>query len=226
MCNSDIHTSVSHFMEIQQKEKESLAAYTHRFKREANRCNFDNNAATIQIFVKGLKNAHTLAEHFYKKGPQNLADAISEVEKLQAAQQLTTTLLPSSMVNVMSSEDDKCFQCQEPGHMACHCPNIRCFNCNEYGHVTVDCPDRIPPSGIPACHKRHHSSIRHQTRLTSKHCHRDRHRFSRSRSHSFTHRYRSHSCNNSHRSHSRSYHGMPPQKHIMTSILKYLSLLM
>ena len=29
LCNSDIHTSVSHFMEIQQKEKESLAAYIH-----------------------------------------------------------------------------------------------------------------------------------------------------------------------------------------------------
>ena len=29
ICNSDIHTSVSHFMEIQQKEKESLAAYIH-----------------------------------------------------------------------------------------------------------------------------------------------------------------------------------------------------
>ena len=27
--NSDIHTSVSHFVEIQQKEKESLAAYIH-----------------------------------------------------------------------------------------------------------------------------------------------------------------------------------------------------
>ena len=33
ICNSDIHTSVSCFMEIQQKEKESLAAYIHQFKR-------------------------------------------------------------------------------------------------------------------------------------------------------------------------------------------------
>ena len=37
ICNSDIHTSVSHCMEIQQKEKESLAAYIHCFKREASR---------------------------------------------------------------------------------------------------------------------------------------------------------------------------------------------
>ena len=32
ICNSDIHTSVSHFMEIQQTEKESLAVYIHQFK--------------------------------------------------------------------------------------------------------------------------------------------------------------------------------------------------
>ena len=38
ICNSDIHTSISHFMDIQQKEKESLAAYIHHFKWEASRC--------------------------------------------------------------------------------------------------------------------------------------------------------------------------------------------
>ena len=54
ICNSDIHTSISCFMEIQQKEKESLTAYIHHFKREARRCNFTNNAATVRIFVKGL----------------------------------------------------------------------------------------------------------------------------------------------------------------------------
>ena len=85
-------------MEIQQKDKESLAAYIHRFKREVKRCNFNNNAATIQIFVKGLKNTHTLASHVYEKGPKILVDAISEVEKLQAAQQLTATLIAMSMV--------------------------------------------------------------------------------------------------------------------------------
>ena len=93
-------------MEIQQKEKESLAAYIHCFKRKAKKCNFTHSAATIRIFVKGLKNAHTLAACVYEKGPQTLADAISEVEKLQAVQQLTATLLPSSTVNVMSHEED------------------------------------------------------------------------------------------------------------------------
>ena len=107
----DIHTSASHLMEIQQKEKESLAAYIHHFKREAKRCNFTNSAATIRIFVKGLKNTHTLDTCVYEKGPQTLADAVCEVEKLQAVQQLTATLLPSSTVNVMSHEEDQCFQC-------------------------------------------------------------------------------------------------------------------
>ena len=124
---------------------------------------------------------YTLAAQVYQKEPQTLADVIREVEKLQAAQQLTATLLPSSTVNVMSSDDNKCFQCQESGHMACHCPIIRCFNCNEYGHVAADCPDKIPPSGTLACHGKHHSSMRHKTRSTSQYNHRDQHRFSRSR---------------------------------------------
>ena len=124
LSHSDIHTSISCLIGIQQKEKESLAAYIHHFKTEAKRCNFTKNTATIRIFVKGLKNTHTLAAQIYKKGPQTLADAISEVEKLQAAHQLTTILTPSSTVNDMSHEEDCCFQCQELGHIAHHCPNV------------------------------------------------------------------------------------------------------
>ena len=183
ICNSDTHTSVSCFMDIQQKDKESLATYIQRFKKEAKRCNFTSNAAKIWIFVKGLKNAYTLAAHIYEKGPQTLVDAISEVEKLQAAEQLTASLLPSSTVNLMSNKGDQCFQCQELGHIACHCPNVCCFECNECGHIVVDCPDRIPPSGMLTCCKRHHSHTRHHARSTSQHC-RDRHRYSRSRSQS------------------------------------------
>ena len=54
-------------MDFQWKEKESLAAYIHHFKREASRYKFDNDAATIRIFIKGLKNAHTLATKVYEK---------------------------------------------------------------------------------------------------------------------------------------------------------------
>ena len=68
ICNSNIHTSTCHFMEIQQKEKEFLAMYIHHFKKEAMRCNFTNNTATIRIFVKGLKDTHTLATGIYEKG--------------------------------------------------------------------------------------------------------------------------------------------------------------
>ena len=153
ISDADIHTSISRFMDIQQTDKESLATYVHRFKREANRCKFDNDAATIRIFLKGLKNAHTMATKVYEKGPQTLTEAIREVEKLQATQQLTSSLLPASSVNVMTTDQDKCFQCQEVGHMARDCPHIKCYDCNNYGHVAMDCPNKIPPSGMPACHR-------------------------------------------------------------------------
>ena len=125
-------------MDIQQTDKESLATYVHRFKREANQCKFDNDTATIRIFLKGLKNAHTIATKVYEKGPQTLTEAIREVEKLKAAQQLTSSLLPTSSVNVMTTDQEKCFQCQEVGHMARYCPHIKCYDCDNYGHVAMD----------------------------------------------------------------------------------------
>ena len=96
-------------MEIQQKERESLTAYLHHLKREAKRCNFINATMTIRSFDKGLKNAHNLAACIYEKAPQTLTDAVSEVQKLHAAQQLTATLTPSSTVNVMSHGKNHCF---------------------------------------------------------------------------------------------------------------------
>ena len=151
ISNMDIHTSISQFMDIQQTDKESLATYVHQFKWEASRCKFNNETTTIRIFLKGLKNAHTIVTKVYEKGPQTLSEAIKEVEKLQAAQQITSTLLPTSSVNTMSSNNDRCFQCQEIGHMAHYCPHIQCYDCDNYGHVAMDCPDKIPLSGTPAC---------------------------------------------------------------------------
>ena len=189
ISNVDIHTSISQFMDIQQTDKESLATYVHRFKREANRYKFNNDATTIRIFLKGLKNAHTIASKVYEKGPQTLSEAIKEVEKLQAAQQITSTLLPTSSVNTMSSDNDRCFQCQEVRHMAHYCPHIWCYNCDNYGHVTMDCPDKIPPSGTRVCHRtdtndrsRRSSGRCHSHTRCSCHDHRDRSRFSFSRS--------------------------------------------
>ena len=47
ISNMDIHTSINHFVDIQQTDKESLATYVHRFKWEASRCKFNNDATTI-----------------------------------------------------------------------------------------------------------------------------------------------------------------------------------
>ena len=105
-------------MEIQQQEKESLAAYVHQFKVVAKRCTFTNDAATVRIFIKGLKNTHSLATLIYEKGSQVHTDTISEVEKHNAIQQLTAMIIPPSKVNAMSHEEDHCFQCQEQGHIA------------------------------------------------------------------------------------------------------------
>ena len=52
----------------------------------------------------------------YETGPQTLTDTIWEVEKLNAAQQLTAMIIPPSTFNVISNEEHCCFQCQEPGH--------------------------------------------------------------------------------------------------------------
>ena len=106
LCNANIHTYTSFFMDIQQWEKESSAAYVHQFKTEAKRCNSLNDAAYIRIFTKGLRNTHSLAPRIYEKAPHTIKDAITEVEKLNAAQQLTATFIPSSTIHMMSNEDD------------------------------------------------------------------------------------------------------------------------
>ena len=155
-------------MDIQQTDKESLATYVHRFKWEASRCKFNNDIATIRIFLKGLKNPHTIAIKFYEKGPQTLSEAIKEVEKLQAAQQITSTLLPTSSVNAMSSDNDRCFQCQEVSPMAHYCPHIQCYDCDNYEHVAMDCPDKILPLGTPACCR---TDTNDRSRRSSSRCH-------------------------------------------------------
>ena len=93
------------------------------------------------------------------------------------------------MVNVMSHKEDCCFQCQESGHIACHCPSVQCFKCDEYGHIVIDCPHMIPPSGTPAHHYSPKSHSSHHTRSTSCHHHEDRYRCSQFRSQSHPHQY-------------------------------------
>ena len=160
--------------------------------------------ATIRIFIKGLKNAHSLATCIYEKGPQILSDTIFKVEKINAVQQLTATITQPSMVNMMSNNEDRCFQCWEHGHIARNCPNIRCFECDEYSHIVIDCPHKIPPLGTTA---KHHQSKLHKSyhaRSSSSHCYEDRDRQSCSRSQPCFNRHSSSSHHDSYRGHSRS----------------------
>ena len=83
--NASIHTYTSRFMEIQQKDSETLTAYIHRFKKEAKHCNFDSHPAKIRIFLKGLINSSKIAPGVYEKGPTTIEDAIGIVEKINSA---------------------------------------------------------------------------------------------------------------------------------------------
>ena len=56
-----------HFMEIQQRDSATLAAYVHWFKTEAKRCDFNSNTATIHIFIKGLWDTDNIIAKIYKK---------------------------------------------------------------------------------------------------------------------------------------------------------------
>ena len=150
-------------MDIQQQEKESLATYIHRLKAKTRRCSFTNDAATIRIFVKGLKIAHSLATHIYEKGPQTLTDTISEKNKC------CTTAHGNDHPTLHSYE-----VLNEPGHITQNSPHIRCYECDEYGHIVMDCPHRIPPSGTPMTHHKSHKS--HHARSNLRHHLEDRDR--------------------------------------------------
>ena len=158
-------------MEIQRHEKESLTLYIHQYRTEAKKYNFMNDAATIRIFIKGLKNFHSLSTCIYKKGPQMLSIAIPKVEKLNAVQELTTISTPPPTVSIMSNDEDHCFQCQEQGLIARNCLNFRCFKCDEYGHIVLDCPYRIPLLGTPAKHHQPKPYKICHTRSNSRHHH-------------------------------------------------------
>ena len=75
-----------HFMEIQQRENETLAAYIHQFKTEVKRCDFNSDTTTICIFVQGLWDAHNIAAKIYEKEPQTLLEVIKLEEKFNVAQ--------------------------------------------------------------------------------------------------------------------------------------------
>ena len=82
--NTSIHTYTLRFMEIQQKDSETLTTYIHRFKKEAKHCNFDSHPAKIRIFLKGLINSSRITPSVHEKEPTTIEDAIGIVEKISS----------------------------------------------------------------------------------------------------------------------------------------------
>ena len=117
LCKANIYTYTSCFMEIQQKDNETLAAYVHCLKTAAKECSFDNDTVVIHIFVKVLQDADTTTAKIYEKDSQTLSEVIRTVEKSYAAQQLTATLTTS--VVFIRSYDDICFVCRWMCHFGC-----------------------------------------------------------------------------------------------------------
>ena len=196
LCNANFYTYTSWFMEIQQKDNETLAACIHCFKTAARWCAFDNDTVAIHIFVQDLRQAPNITAKIYEKDPQTLAEGIRLVEKISAAHQLTATLTPSTVSNV--SSDGRCFVCGQTGHFGHHCPDAQCYGWDEFGHFAQDCPHKIPPSGMPCHHGRSYS--RHQythnwrDRSHSYYGPRYRRHFSRSQPHPHSHHDCSSSC--------------------------------
>ena len=89
--NASIHTYTSRFMEIQQKDSETLTTYIHRFKKEAKHCDFNSHPAKIRIFLKGLINSSRIALGVYEQGPTTIEDAIGIVEKISSTQRIAAS---------------------------------------------------------------------------------------------------------------------------------------
>ena len=99
--NASIHTYTSRFMEIQQKDSETLTAYIHRFKMEAKHCDFDSHPAKIRIFLKGLINISRIAPSVYEKGPTTIEDAIDIDEKIRSAQRIAASFSQNHQISMM-----------------------------------------------------------------------------------------------------------------------------
>ena len=143
LYNTNIHTYTSCFMEIQQKDNETLAAYIHHFKMAANHCDFDNDTVAIYIFVKGLK-MHTPSElKIYEKDTQTMSEVIRLVWKTQCS--TTTNSHTNTPMVSMKSNNDRCLVCGWTCHIDHQCPDEKCYGCDEFGHFAQDCTNKIAP---------------------------------------------------------------------------------
>ena len=99
--NASIHTYTSRFMEIQQKDSETLTAYIHRFKKEAKHCDFNSHPAKIRIFLKELINSSRITPSVYKQGPTTIEDTIRIVEKINSAQHIAVSFSQNHQISMM-----------------------------------------------------------------------------------------------------------------------------
>ena len=99
--NVSIHTYTLRFMEIQQKDSETLTVYIHRFKKEAKHCDLNSHPAKIRIFLKGLINSSKIAPGVYEKGPTTIEDAISIVKKISSAQCIAASFSQNHQISMM-----------------------------------------------------------------------------------------------------------------------------
>ena len=168
--NASIHTYTSRFMEIQQKDSETLTAYIHRFKKEAKHCDFDLHPAKIRIFLKGLINNSRITLSVYEKGPTTIEDTIGIVEKISSAQCIAASFSQNHQISMMKRgpndhhmpnhhhmPNQDCSNCGQLGHPWFTCPHIICNRCNQCGHIYRHCWDRIPPSGTASQPENHHN---------------------------------------------------------------------
>ena len=162
--NASIHTYTSRFMEIQQKDSETLTAYILRFKKEAKHCDFDSHPAKIRIFLKGLTNSSRIAPSVYEKGPTTIKDAIGIVEKISSAQCIAASFSQNHQISMMKrgltdhhTPNQDCSNCGQLGHPWFTCLRIICDGCNQCGHIYRHCWDRIPLSETASPPESHHN---------------------------------------------------------------------
>ena len=151
LCNANIYTYTSWFMEIQQNDKDTLASYIHYFKIAAKKCAFDNDIVVICSFVKGLRDAPSIASKLYERTPKLWLMSSDLLRCSVQHTQLTATLTPSAVS--MMSGNNRCFVCEWTDQFGCHFLDVQCYCCVKFGHFAEDCPHKIPPSGT-LCHHR------------------------------------------------------------------------
>ena len=132
-----MHTYTSHFMEIQQKDNETLVAFIHHFKTAAKWCAFDSDTVAIHIFVKGLWDVPPIKTKIIREGPSNFGWSYRTSWRTQCSTPTNSHLTVSMM-----SSNDKCFVYGCTGHFGCHYPDGQCYGCDEFWPLCAGLPQQ------------------------------------------------------------------------------------